>query len=196
MKDNPMGNKGGEIEDPIVLMNKAKNGDKTAFGHLYELYLRPVYRYIYLRTKDKETAADLTQTVFLKIFQSLNRYRSQKKSPINYFFIVARNTVIDYWKKKKDSKIDNAENFFNNLADTENDIEDLIEKNDKLFLLKRAISSLTEVQQEVIILRFINDLSTREIAKLLGKTEDSVRQIQCRALKSLKIYFKKEGLLK
>ncbi|KKU85720.1 MAG: hypothetical protein UY14_C0015G0015 [Parcubacteria group bacterium GW2011_GWA1_47_9] len=57
------------------LMQLAKNGDTEAFGRLYELYFTPVYRYIYLRTKNKEEAEDLSQAVFVKVFKSIGAFR-------------------------------------------------------------------------------------------------------------------------
>ena len=89
-------------KDPKQLMQLAKNGDTEAFGQLYELYFKPVYRYIYLRTKSKEEAEDLSQVVFIKIFKSIGGFQEQNKQPLAYFFTIARNTVIDHWRKKKD----------------------------------------------------------------------------------------------
>jgi len=88
--------------NPEKLMERAKNGDAEAFSRLYEIYFAPVFHYIYLRVKDKETAEDLMQDIFLKIFRSIRNYQKEGISPLAYFFTVARNRVIDYWRKKKE----------------------------------------------------------------------------------------------
>ena len=87
--------------DAKELMRLAKDGDSEAFGLLYSKYFVPVFRYIYLRLKNKEEAEDLAQTVFLRVYKSLTRFRDQGKEPLAYFFTIARNAIIDYWRKKK-----------------------------------------------------------------------------------------------
>jgi len=181
--------------DPMMLMRQAKNGDSEAFGHLYEMYFTPVYRYIYLRLKNKEIANDLTQNVFLKIFQSVVRWQERNTSPLAYFFTVARNTVIDYYKKKKEIKIENPEQVLNQLPDEAFNAEELLEKKDVSETVYRAIHCLTDDQQEVIIMKFINELSNIEIAETLGKTEEAIRQIQSRALQMLREHFKQSKII-
>jgi len=181
--------------DPGLLIRQAKNGDVEAFNLLYEIYFTPVFRYIYLRVKDKEITNDLTQIVFLKVFQSIERYQEKNKSPLAYFFTVARNTVIDYRKKKKEIKISEPEKIFNQITDSADNPLEQLEKADTSKTLLRAISQLTDEQQEVIILKFINDLPNKEISDLFGKTEEAVRQLQCRALKSLRKYFKDNQIM-
>jgi len=179
-------------KDPKQLMQLAKNGDTEAFGQLYELYFKPVYRYIYLRTKSKEEAEDLSQVVFIKIFKSIGGFQEQNKQPLAYFFTIARNTVIDHWRKKKDILTDKPPETLS--AESFENPQRLIDQKSTAQAVYQAIENLTEEQQEVIILKFINDLSTTEIAKILDKKEDAVRQTQCRALKILKQYFKEYGI--
>lgn len=181
-------NSSNQQDNPVVLIRRAKDGDTEAFGLLYTIYFTPVFRYIYSRVKDKETTNDLTQTVFLKVFQSLERYQEKNKSPLAYFFTVARNTVISYWRKKKEVLINDSERPLE-VSAVDNPSK-WAEKTDISKILYRAIGQLTYTEQEVIIFKFIDDLSTREIAKILGKTEGAIRQIQCRALKKLREYLK------
>lgn len=183
-------NSSNSKKDPKRLMQEAKNGDADAFGCLYEIYFKPVFRYIYFRVKDRETANDLTQTVFLKVFKTIEAYQNKNKSPLAYFFTVARNTIIDYWKKKKEVSPAEPEKFFTEIPDTADSPQTLAEKADTIEMVQQAIRSLTSDQQEVIVLKFINDLPNEEIAKILGKNEEAIRQLQCRALKALRAYLK------
>jgi len=176
--------------NPKELMQLAKSGNKEAYGQLYELYFTPVFRYIYLRIKDKEEAHDLVQTVFLKVFTALPNFKEQNKSPLAYFFTVARNTVIDYWRTKKEVKVDDFEAIVEKKTDNGNNPYISYEHNENQEIIKYALQELTHIQREVIILKFLSDLSNKEIAKLLNKKEEAVRQIQCRAIKSLKSILK------
>lgn len=168
------------------LMQLAKEGDTEAFGRIYEIYFLPVFRYIYFRVQDRVEAEDLTQNVFLKIFNSIENFRVQDKSPLAYFFTVARNTVIDYWRKKKNiAESDNTKRIVN-MPDSQKDPKKLLEEREKEETVLEAIKHLTEDQQEVIVLKFIQGFSNKEISKILGKTEDAIRQIQCRSLRVLR----------
>ncbi len=173
---------------PQKLMQLAKNGDVEAFGHLYELYFAPVFRYIYFRVKNKSETEDLVQDVFLKVYKSISVFQEKDKSPLAYFFTVARNTIIDYWRKKRN--VSSLEKIANKISVDEKTPQELIERNEATATIYQAIEKLTEEQQEVVILKFIGELSNQEIANLLGKTEEAVRQLQCRALKALRKHLK------
>ncbi|MEK7482005.1 MAG: RNA polymerase sigma factor [Patescibacteria group bacterium] len=173
-----------EENDPRALMRLAKEGDSRAFKKLYRLYFTPIFRYVYFRVKTKEIAEDLTQEVFLKVYRSLAVFKAAKASPLAYFFTVARNTVIDYWKKKKDVLTDDLESL--KIADKAKNPAEITDIKIAGEITQKAIKKLTEEQQEVIVMKFISDLPNKEIANLLSKTEEAVRQIQCRALKALR----------
>jgi RNA polymerase sigma-70 factor (ECF subfamily) len=175
-------------------MQLAKSGDTEAFGRLYELYFVPIFRYIYFRVKDKEEAADLVQTTFLKVFRSLPNFREQNKPLLAYFFTVARNTVIDHRRVKKEILIDDPGSIFGQMPGKTNNPLERIEKEEINQAVRRAIKQLTDDQQEVIVFKFINEISNKEIAAFLGKTEEAVRQLQCRALKTLRQILKNQNL--
>ena len=181
--------------DPKVLMQLAKSGDGEAFGQLYELYFVLVFRYIYFRVKNKEEANDLVQTVFLKVFCSLPNFQEQNKSPLAYFFTVARNTFIDYQRTKKEILLDDPEGVFEQIPDKADNPSEFVEKEEINQVVHRVIKQLADDQQEVIVLKFINGMLNKEIAELMSKTEEAIRQLQCRALKTLREIFKKENIL-
>ena len=176
--------------NPKELMRRAKAGDGEAYGLLYELYFTPVFRYIYIRVRDKEEANDLAQIVFLKVFNALPNFKEQNKSPLAYFFTVARNAIIDFWRTKKGVKIDDFGAVIERTADNTKSPFKSFEENENKNAIFHALQELTSIQREVITLKFLSDLPNKEIAELLKKTEEAVRQIQCRSLKSLKIILK------
>lgn len=176
-------------DDPSRLMSLASKGDADAFGRVYELYFTPVYRYIYFRVRSQHEAEDLTQAVFLKSFQSISKFKSQSVAPLAYFFTIARNTIIDHWRKKKEIPMGDREDVVKNSAvHEEENPSDILFKRETREKVHEAIKYLTPEQQEIILLKFISDLSNKEISALLGKTEVAIRQLQCRALRALKNY--------
>jgi RNA polymerase sigma-70 factor (ECF subfamily) len=176
-------------QDPQLLIKKAKQGNNEAFNDIYNLYFVPIFRYIYFRVNSKTEAEDLTQEVFLKAYQNIKNFKYKNKSPLNYFLTIARNTVIDHWRKKKELKIDEND-FFAEIPDKNQNLEKETEKKEIIEIVKQSIQKLTKEQQEVIILKFINEKTNQEIANLLNKSEEAVRQLQCRALKFLRKSFK------
>ena len=187
--------------DPMILMERAKSGDNDAYGELYEQYFTPIFRFILPKVSMRDTAEDLTQVVFIKVFESLKNFKNMGHSPLSYFFTVARNTVFDFYKKKKDLVIgensgdDEMPNIFEKLADENPNPLESIEISEKKKSIISMIGSLEGSQKEVVYLKFIEDLSNPEIARILDKSEDAVRQIQSRALRKLKVLFTEKELI-
>lgn len=179
--------------DPRELLILAKKGDRQAYGALYEIYLTPVYRFIFFRVRGRDEAEDLTQTVFLKVFQSLENFQLGSTSPLAYFLTAARNIVIDFWRKKKEARLDDETEFFQNLAGGEEASRQL-EQAEAGATVRRLLALLEGDEREVLTLRFLSELSHAEIAVVIGKSEEAIRQIQCRALKKIReIYGRAEN---
>lgn len=181
--------------DPQVLMQLAKNGDSEAFGNIYKLYFTPIYRYIFLRIQKKEETEDLVQVVFLKVYRNINNYQERKVPPLAYFFTVARNTVIDYWRKQKETNNEGTEKIPVELEKSSGNPLQIVQNKEIYKTIRAAIKQLSEEQQEVIILKFINEMRNEEIAKILDKSEQAIRQLQCRALKILRKILKDSEIL-
>jgi RNA polymerase sigma-70 factor (ECF subfamily) len=168
------------IIDAVI---KAKQGDNDAFNLIYSELFAPLFRYVYFRVSRREEAEDLAQAAFLKIWSALPDFEITGRGQfISWCFAIARNLVIDFWKKKKETSLEDLR--IQPVA--EENPEDLIDNREAGELVKKAILSLSDDQQEVIILKFINDLSNKEIAELLSENEEVIRQRQSRALKELR----------
>lgn len=172
-------------KNPRELIARAKDGDRDAFGELYAEYFTPIWRYIFYRVRSREETEDLVQNVFIKAFQSVGRFEQQRVDPLAYFYTIARNTLIDYWRKKKDIPLEHVEL----VRDNNTDPHVLVEQMEMRTLAQKAIAKLEGDQREVIVLRFINDMSVRETAHIMGKSEAAVRQMQLRAIKTLRGHF-------
>lgn len=169
-----------------LLMNLAKNGDDEAFGAVYDRYFTPIYRYILCGVRNREIAEDIAQTVFLKAFKMIENYKDNGSDPAPYFYTIAKNSVIDYWKKKKDFLYGDDPAKANDISDDAKNPLEKIQRDEKSQELMECVGKLSEDQKEIITLKFICDLSNREISAYTGKNENAIRQLQCRALRSLK----------
>jgi RNA polymerase sigma-70 factor (ECF subfamily) len=170
-------------------MIQAKNGNGEAYSALYEAVYTPVFRYVYQRTLDHETAEDITQTVFLKAFQSIERYSDQGFSPLAYFFTIARNAIIDLGKKnRKECLVAEDDPIFEQIEEPyQTPIKKMKEKEQQV-AIQEAMKRLRPDQRDALTLRFINGFKNSEIANIMGKSEVLIRQLQCRGIKQLQTF--------
>lgn len=176
----------GKINKEIIVdaVVKAKEGDSDAFNFIYSELFAPLFRYVYFRVNRKEEAEDLTQVVFLKIWSALPGFDVKSGGQFySWCFSIARNSIMDFWKKKKEVLLEEIKIQ----PSGEENIANLIDDKKVGEAVKKAILSLNEEQQDIMVLKFINELSNKEIAETLGKSEEAVRQAQSRALKELKV---------
>lgn len=166
-------------------MNLAISGDSEAFKEIYNNFFSPVYKYVLIRTRRDDLAKDISQTVFLKSFENIKRYKYQGKSPLAYFFTIAKNEIVNEWRKNKNNHQQPIEELEEKIK-SDYHIETTAENNLNLDKLKSAISYLTEEQQELISLKFVSGLENSEISEIMNKSAEAIRQMQFRALKAMK----------
>ena len=183
------------------LMTELNNGNTEAFEVLFNRYKDPIYSYICNMTFQESVASELTQEVFLKIFNKSSLYNSKNKFT-TWLWAIARNTTIDYLKSKDATRftldINNFEdNSINDMDSIESDLEDaetLMVKAMTSSQIKKAIKTLKDSHQEVLALRVVNEFSYDEIASIMKITKASVKSLLHRAKESLiKEIQKQEG---
>jgi RNA polymerase sigma-70 factor (ECF subfamily) len=170
----------------IEIIQKAVLGDQDAFSQLFNQYYVPINRYIYFHVGNQQDTDDLTEMVFLNIWQSLPKFKQGKGTFKAWLYRIAHNQVVDFHRKKK--PVNSIEEFINIAADTEKPENQTIAKQE-ILQLRKALLQLDERSRAVVIHRFIAGLDHHETAKLLGLSEGNVRIIQLRALKNMKEYF-------
>ncbi len=175
------------LEGEEKLIESAKRGESLSFSALYDHYLPPIYRFVYLKVSNREMTVDLTHEVFLSAWQNLASYKSQGFPFSSWLYQIARNKVIDHYRLQRDHST--LEEVDSNFIKAEFALEAYIDQEITLEGVKEAIRQLTSDQQDVLIMKFIEDLSHEEIARVLEKSEGAVRLIQHRALKELKKMF-------
>lgn len=170
------------------LVDRAIDGDGDAFGRLYDMHVDRVYRHIYYRVSNKADAEDLTQQVFMKAWQAIGRYKKTTSLFLAWLIRISHNLVIDFYRSKKsEAHID-----FNIVATkTKTDPAHLAEVQFSQQEIRQAINRLNGDQQQVILMRFIEDFSYTEIAAALGKSEGAIRVILHRGLAKLKTILEK-----
>ncbi len=157
----------------------------------YDENVAGIYRYIFLRVSSKETAQDLTSEVFLRTWEYIGSSATvseaavnvQIKSPRAFFYRVAKNLVVDFYREKAKAPI-SLEELEIQLPDTENDPEEKTSLALEMAPVQRALSGLKDDYRDVIIWHYLDDLSVLEIADVLGKSEGAVRVMLHRGLES------------
>jgi RNA polymerase sigma-70 factor, ECF subfamily len=170
-----------EINTEII--KQAQQGDADQIAALYETYHVKIFRYLYYRVGDKETAEDLTSEVFIRMLRFLGGFQPPGASFQAWLFQIARNICNDHFRKLKSQQVVPLEE---NVGDEKLSVHDTAERVLNSAHLKQALDKLSEDQRDVIIMRFIADMSIAEAAQSLNKTEDSIKGLQRRALLSLK----------
>ena len=165
------------------VIERARNGDVAAFGEIYDTHVDSVYRYLLYRVREPSDAEDLTSEVFTRAFANIHRYRWQGKSFLAWLYTIARNAVTD--RRRRDRPTVELDNAYGLAAEgpTAHDRAVLGEEVDAL---RGAVKHLTGEQQEVLVLRFVENMSSREVANILGKNEGAIRALQFRALGRLR----------
>jgi RNA polymerase sigma-70 factor (ECF subfamily) len=170
----------GPVPDVI---ERARSGDRSAFADLYDTHVEAVYRYILYRVREPSDAEDLTSDVFTRAFANIHRYRWQGKSFLAWLYTIARNAVTD--RRRRQRPTVDLENAFGLAEDGPTAHEHAV-RGEEVDALRGAVKHLTTEQQEVLVLRFVENMSSRQVANMLGKNEGAIRALQFRALGRLR----------
>lgn len=174
------------------LVDKAREHDPEAFGKLYDFFVDKIYRYIFYRVGRAADAEDLTEDVFMKAFEAIGRYEWREVPFSAWLFRIAHNSVTDHFRRQA-RKPEVVLGEMPEIPEDETAVEQYAAKMMQE-QVRSAITQLTIDQQNVIILKFFAGLSNKEVASFLGKTAESVKALQHRALRSLNRILEGESL--
>ena len=165
------------------LIALARKGETEAFGELYRRYFDPIFRYLRMRVPQEEDAADLAETVFLRAYQSLHRYRERGWPFSAFLYQVARNALADHYRKgRPETNLTEAERLGTSARALD---EDLVMA-ERIRTVQQAMVGLPTDYQEVIRLRVLLGLPTETAAQWMGRSEGAVRVMLFRALSALR----------
>ena len=170
--------------DDADLAVRASKGESAAFGALYDKHVAAIYRYVYYRVRDDAEAEDLTSDVFMRALKAIPRYEP-RQAFLAWLYRIARNAVID--RARRGNRQVSFEDALQH-PDADRVVDptaELLAHSDSQ-VLRGALAKLTPLQQEVVVLRFLEGFSTEEIARIVGKRAGTVRGIQFRAIGALR----------
>ncbi|MEA4909033.1 MAG: sigma-70 family RNA polymerase sigma factor [Chloroflexi bacterium] len=167
----------------VEILAQARRGDSSAIGQFYELYRVRIFRYLYYRLGDRQSAEDLTSEVFIRVMRALPEYRSQDGNVQAWLFQIARNLTIDYYRKQGRRPV---EALHENIPSSSEDPDSAAERALNSEWLKKALAQLTNEQREAVILRIVVGMPVAEVAALMGKSEDAIKGLQRRGLVALR----------
>lgn len=168
------------------LIARARQGDATAFGRLYDLYVDRVYAYTRSRVGSVQDAEDLTEVAFMKAWEAMASYDDRGLPFTAWLFRIVRNAVIDRHRKseRQPESVDLVAAANVPSADA---VEDQVLCRLDGETIRAAMRDLTDEQSAVLAMRFIWDMSLREVADAMGKTEGAVKALQHRAVRALAV---------
>ncbi|MEK7583625.1 MAG: sigma-70 family RNA polymerase sigma factor [Patescibacteria group bacterium] len=169
-----------EIE--VQYIRRCQEGHTEEFGSLYDRYIRKIYDFIYFKTMHRETAEDLTSQTFMKAFQNIQSFREGAGTFSAWLYRIARNTVIDHYRTRKETR--SLEDAWDLGADDETPRD--IDTRDRLAKVHDAVQKLPAQQRDIIMLRVWSELSFKEIAAVVGKSEASCKMAFSRSLAKLR----------
>lgn len=180
----------------LALLEKAQRGEPTAYDRLYNLYADKIFRYLYARLNQRENAEDLTADVFVRLVQTLPRFRVNSARPVASFsawlYRIAGNLLTDEYRKQRhrhhqdiDQRLDLADRAPGPLQQSASS-----EESRRLMM---ALSELGSEQQSVLLYRFAEGFSLTEVAELMGKTVGAVKALQHRAIANLRLILTRKG---
>lgn len=168
------------------LFGKIKKKDKEAFIEAYDLYVDDIYRFVYFKVGNTEEARDISSNVFLKAWQYILKENvDREKSLRALIYRIARNIIIDYYRQASRREI-SVDIEAVEISDEGQDLAKALDIDSDLKIVKKALLKLKDEYREIIIMKYINEMSFAEIASITGKSGGNVRVLGYRALKALR----------
>lgn len=171
----------GDPDLPAVL---AAQADRSAFAVLYHRYLDRVYGYAFYQLRDHHDAEDATERIFLAAMRGLPRFHDTGSTFRAWLFSIAHNTIANAHRTRSRRRADPLPDAFDRPA-PDADPAGLVSRADELRAVLRAVQQLPEDRRQVILLRFVDGLSSREVGEVLGRSPGAVRVLLHRALRDL-----------
>lgn len=175
------------VKDEDGLVERARRREPHAWAEIYERFGGQIYGFFLNQVRNVESAEDLTAGVFLEALQAANRFQGTPSDLRAWLFRIGRNNLIDQARRKsvKSGPIEDADPAELARASEVQDPQELAIASLERQRVLRAIEGLAPDQKEVLLLRLTGDLTSAQIAKLVGKTPGAVKALQHRAVAAL-----------
>lgn len=170
-------------ESDLVEMAKS---DPEAFGELYERYVDRIFNYIYYRTGSREDAEDLTAQVFHRALKHIVKYEDRGLPFTAWLYRIGHNLIVNWHRDRKRRKMVSIDDVAPQKLATRKGPELFAEKNDDNAMLLAAISALPEDRQQLLYLKYLENMSNAEIGEVLGRSEGAIKSLYYRTLLNLR----------
>ncbi|MEP7004213.1 MAG: RNA polymerase sigma factor [Chloroflexota bacterium] len=175
-----------EREEDAVLAGRASSGESEAFGILYDRYVDQVYRYVFYRVRNEAEAEDVTSDVFMRALRAIPKYEP-RQAFLAWLYRIARNAVIDRSRRQKArTQVSFEDALAHPMGDQTIDPNASLLAGSDATAVRKAMQQLTPLQQEILVLRYVEGYDTKTISKLVNKRDGTVRGIEFRALAALR----------
>jgi RNA polymerase sigma-70 factor (ECF subfamily) len=178
-----------ELKSEEELVKRAQH-DRQAFGELYEIYYQRIFNFALKRTANVQLSLDITSATFLKALNQIKKYRWRDVPFGAWLYRIASNEINDYYRKQNGriTSIDEISELADttDYADEINHAEEELSQHEEFLQLHEKIAELPEMYQEVITLKFFEKKKIREMVKILGKKEGTIKSLLHRGLEKLK----------
>jgi RNA polymerase sigma-70 factor (ECF subfamily) len=165
------------------LVERAQQGDRAALEELYLIHFDRIYSYLHMSVGNKHDAEDLTTQTFLKMLESINRFRWQSAPFSAWLFRIAHNLAMDHFRARRrwQPEEEVPEPIGSEEPSAELEAMQSIGRQSMMELIER----LSPEQQQVLTLKFVFNFANADVATILEKTEGAIKSLQHRALASL-----------
>lgn len=173
------------VEENFVI-KKIKNGDNSSFKILYEKYQSKLFAYVYCKVSDKAEVEDLMQEVFVKVYKNIELYDESKSSFYNFILTNAKQVISDYFRNNNNYENRIEKIYLNSNVISDEDIAIIYDSIDGEYNLKSVLDKLPETQRMALNLVYIKNMSYKDAARIMKKSELSVKSLIFRAKRTLK----------
>ncbi len=175
------------------VLARASQGDKDAFGALYERYAERIFNYVYYRTGNQHDAEDLTARVFQRAMNHIRNYTDRGVPFSAWLYRIAHNLVAN-WHRNRSRKQEIAIDDLPVLPTKGDHPERNLVRSQEQDALLRMIRKLPPERQNLLILKFVENMSNAEIGKIMGRSEGAVKSLYHRTLLALRDQLEDQNL--
>lgn len=176
-----------------AVLTRASQGDRDSFGQLYEHYVERIFNYVYYRTGNIHDAEDLTARVFQRAMKHIVNYTDRGVPFSAWLYRIAHNLVANWYRdrsRKQEIPLDDLPIL---IAKGDHPEKNLVRSQEQEALL-RMIRTLPSERQNLLILKFVEDLSNAEIGSIMGRSEGAVKSLYHRTLLALRDQLEDQNL--
>lgn len=173
------------MEENFVI-KEIKNGDSGSFKILYEKYQSKLFAYVYCKVSDKAEVEDIMQEVFAKVYKNIDLYDESKSSFYNFILTNAKQVISDYFRNNNNYENRIEKIYLNSNVISDEDIAIIYDSIDGEYNLKSVLDKLPETQRMALNLVYIKNMSYKDAARIMKKSELSVKSLIFRAKRTLK----------